>query len=99
MAGKASKPMRVTTAPTIPVAVAKSAQVTSAATAIEPGMRRSGTVAPACVHQCEHSGEIEQRVQRELDRRLAPRPPAAEEEVGAHVAVARQRIGAGHEEE
>ncbi len=35
--------MSVTTAPTIPVAVAKSAQVMRAATAIEPGISRSDT--------------------------------------------------------
>jgi len=39
MAGSASSPMRVTTAPTMPVAVAKMAQVTSVATASEPGTR------------------------------------------------------------
>ena len=40
MAGSASRPISVTTAPTMPVAVANSVQVTSAATAIEPGTRR-----------------------------------------------------------
>jgi len=39
MAGNASKPMSVTTAPTMPVAVAKIAQVTMVATAKEPGTR------------------------------------------------------------
>ena len=39
MAGSASKPMSVTTAPTMPVAVAKMAQVTMVATAKEPGTR------------------------------------------------------------
>src|SRR5690606_42111332 len=39
MAGSASNPMRVTTAPTIPVAVANTAQVTMVATAIDPGTR------------------------------------------------------------
>lgn len=37
----ASRPMSVTTAPTMPVAVAKMAQVTSVATASEPGTRAS----------------------------------------------------------
>ena len=37
MAGKASKPISVTTAPTMPVAVANIAQVRSAATAMAPG--------------------------------------------------------------
>ena len=40
MAGKASMPINVTTAPIMPVAVANMAQVASAATAMEPGMRR-----------------------------------------------------------
>ena len=39
MAGSASSPISVTTAPTMPVAVAKMAQVTSVATASEPGTR------------------------------------------------------------
>ena len=39
MAGKASRPISVTTAPTMPVAVAKIAQVTMVATASEPGTR------------------------------------------------------------
>jgi len=39
MAGKASRPISVTTAPTMPVAVAKMAQVTSVATASDPGTR------------------------------------------------------------
>jgi len=43
MAGKASRPIRVTTAPTMPVAVAKSAQVTNAATASEAGTPRAAT--------------------------------------------------------
>jgi hypothetical protein len=37
--GKASSPISVTTAPTMPVAVAKIAQVTMVATASEPGTR------------------------------------------------------------
>ena len=37
MAGYASNPIRVTTAPTIPEAVEKTAHVTSAAIAIDPG--------------------------------------------------------------
>ena len=37
MAGKASRPINVTTAPTMPVAVAKIAQVTRVATASAPG--------------------------------------------------------------
>tara|TARA_B100000401_G_C52415180_1_gene535496 strand:+ start:477 stop:596 length:120 start_codon:yes stop_codon:yes gene_type:complete len=37
MAGQANKPIKVTTAPIIPVAVEKSAQVIKAATAIEAG--------------------------------------------------------------
>ena len=37
IAGQANKPIRVTTAPIIPVAVENSAQVTKAATAIEAG--------------------------------------------------------------
>ena len=40
MAGNASRPISVTTAPTMPVAVANSAQVISVATASEPGTRR-----------------------------------------------------------
>ena len=40
IAGKASRPISVTTAPTMPVAVANSAQVTSAAIAIAPGTKR-----------------------------------------------------------
>jgi hypothetical protein len=43
MAGKARRPIRVTTAPTIPVAVANSAQVTRAATASEAGTPRAAT--------------------------------------------------------
>ena len=39
IAGKASRPISVTTAPTIPVAVAKIAQVTMVATASAPGTR------------------------------------------------------------
>ena len=39
MAGNASKPIKVTTAPTMPVAVAKIAHVTMVATANEPGTR------------------------------------------------------------
>ena len=39
MAGRASKPISVTTAPTMPVAVAKIAQVMMVATASEPGTR------------------------------------------------------------
>src|SRR5690606_36630490 len=38
IAGKASRPMSVTTAPTIPVAVANTAQVITVATASEPGI-------------------------------------------------------------
>jgi hypothetical protein len=38
MAGKASKPITVTTAPMIPEAVEKIAQVTIVATASDPGM-------------------------------------------------------------
>ena len=37
--GKASNPINVTTAPTMPVAVAKTAQVTSVATPSDPGTR------------------------------------------------------------
>jgi hypothetical protein len=37
MAGSASKPIKVTTAPTMPVAVANIAHVTSVATAKAPG--------------------------------------------------------------
>ena len=37
MAGKASRPISVTTAPTMPVAVAKIAQVARVAMASEPG--------------------------------------------------------------
>ena len=44
IAGSASRPISVTTAPTIPVAVAKSAQVMSAATPIEPGMFLAATL-------------------------------------------------------
>jgi hypothetical protein len=39
IAGKASRPISVTTAPTMPVAVAKIAQVTIVATASDPGTR------------------------------------------------------------
>ncbi len=39
MAGRANKPINVTTAPTMPVAVAKIAHVTMVATAKEPGTR------------------------------------------------------------
>lgn len=41
MGGNASKPISVTTAPTMPVAVAKTAHVTSVATARDPGTRAS----------------------------------------------------------
>jgi hypothetical protein len=41
MAGKASIPISVTTAPMIPDAVANTAQVNSAATAIDPGRLRA----------------------------------------------------------
>ncbi len=41
--GKASRPIRVTTAPTMPVAVAKSAHVMMAATASAPGRCRAAT--------------------------------------------------------
>ena len=41
MAGKASNPMRVTTAPTIPLAVENTAQVISAAMAMDPGRFRA----------------------------------------------------------
>ena len=37
IAGQANKPIKVTTAPIIPVAVENKAHVTKAATAIEPG--------------------------------------------------------------
>jgi len=43
IAGKAIRPIRATTAPTMPVAVANSVQVTKAATAIEPGSARRPT--------------------------------------------------------
>ena len=43
MGGKAIRPIKVTTAPTMPVAVANSAQVTNAATAMEPGTARKPT--------------------------------------------------------
>jgi hypothetical protein len=43
MAGKANSPISVTTAPMMPEAVANSAQVASAAIAIEPGMFRAAT--------------------------------------------------------
>ncbi|MNK97879.1 hypothetical protein D3C87_1182270 [compost metagenome] len=41
MAGNASSPISVTTAPTMPVAVANTAQVISVATASEPGIHAS----------------------------------------------------------
>ena len=41
IAGNASMPINVTTAPMIPVAVANTAQVANAATAIEPGKWRA----------------------------------------------------------
>ncbi len=41
IAGSASRPISVTTAPTMPVAVANTAQVNSVATASEPGTRAS----------------------------------------------------------
>jgi hypothetical protein len=41
MAGSANRPISVTTAPTMPVAVAKMVQVTSVATASAPGSRAS----------------------------------------------------------
>jgi hypothetical protein len=41
MAGSASRPISVTTAPTMPVAVAKIAHVTIVATASAPGTRAS----------------------------------------------------------
>ena len=44
MAGKASSPIRVTTAPMMPLAVAKTAQVINAATAIEPGTFRAASL-------------------------------------------------------
>ena len=44
IAGSASRPISVTTAPTMPVAVANSVQVTSAATASEPGSAARGDV-------------------------------------------------------
>jgi hypothetical protein len=43
MAGYASTPIRVTTAPTMPVAVANSAQVIRDATAIDAGTWRAAT--------------------------------------------------------
>ena len=41
MAGYARSPIRVTTAPTIPLAVENMAQVTKAATAMDPGKLRA----------------------------------------------------------
>ena len=41
MAGNAKRPISVTTAPMMPVAVAKRAQVASAATAMDPGRARA----------------------------------------------------------
>jgi len=41
MAGNASNPIRVTTAPTIPLAVENTAQVIRAAMAMEPGRFRA----------------------------------------------------------
>jgi len=43
IAGKARRPIRVTTAPMMPVAVANIAQVASAATAMAPGSFRAAT--------------------------------------------------------
>ena len=46
IAGNASRPMSVTTAPMIPEAQAKIAQVTTVATASDPGMRQVARCRP-----------------------------------------------------
>ena len=47
----------------------------------------------------EDAGNEEQDVQRQVERRLRARPHRAVQEVAAHMAVARQSIGAGHHEQ
>ena len=56
-------------------------------------------VRPACVHERQHRREEEQDVEREVHARLRARLPEAIEHVAAHMTVARQRIGAGHQKQ
>ena len=55
-------------------------------------------VAPARDDERQHAGEEEDDVEHQLHRRLGARAPQAVEHVGAHVAAARERVGAGHVE-
>ena len=63
---------------------------------IAPG---AAGVFPAGEDQRQHAGEEEQEIEHELDAGLRARLPQPVEEVAAHMAVARQRVGAGHHEQ
>ena len=55
-------------------------------------------IIPARIHQRRDRRQEEQDVENEVHRRLGARRPEAVDHVGAHMAVARERIGAGHQE-
>ena len=56
-------------------------------------------VVPAGVDEGQHGGQKEDDVEDEIHARLGARLPEAVEHVGAHMSVARQRVGAGHQEQ
>ena len=56
-------------------------------------------VAVAGIDERQHAGEEEQEIEHQVHLGLGARRPGAIEEVAAHVAVARQRIGAGQHEQ
>ena len=56
-------------------------------------------VVPAGIDEGQHRRQEEDDVEHEVHGRLRARLPEAVDHVGAHVAVARQRVGAGHQEQ
>ena len=56
-------------------------------------------VVPAGIHEGQHGRQEEDDVEHEIHGRLRARLPEAVEHVAAHMAVARQRVGAGHQEQ
>ncbi len=55
-------------------------------------------VVPARIHQRRDRRQEEQDVEDEIHARLGARLPEPVDHVGAHMAVARERVGAGHQE-
>ena len=66
MAGNARRPISVTTAPMMPVAVAKIAQVISVATASDPGMRAEARCRP--LNTVDQVGALDQVAHEDEER-------------------------------